>query len=1292
MWKRLLVLALLVQRKLIASEQVNGETENKRTSRQLNFGDCCPCPGQATFHDLESATTRLDAASVGDDSCPCRSTSDSEGASSMFRPVFRAIDPSVSTLPKKEERKPLLNPEVGLASSVLETLREVTDQEYQEALERDAARSASKIMDPEISEIEPSNVVNIILSPKEENNDDIISEATENKGTSCILPPLSTNTNEHLRLQPPMKLLKQLLTPPKISSNGILNRNRFDMDGSASNTQERLLQPLKNNIVDNIMTRSNLLNLRPLSNTDNRDFLTSPNILQKYYMKNNIKDRMLLRNRPLLDVQPKATNKHKGLFTKNTVGYEDSVNEPDETPGFNSVKKLEMPDEDNILQSTACMEMVKEANMSLKDNLKDFDAVPSSSKTIEVKNPNIIETPNIMEQDTEADTFNDKVLDKDINTSNLNTLQTVTEINRFPENSEVTTEVIGEDAKFVDKQNNDSEIEITTEHLDNLQDMDSEPSITRNIVRNFQDAENRECASSTKGKSNNEESPENLMSSYAEKDKNNSEIKPLPNIKANIYRTLENFKKANEKIQEKLRSNVQNALQSRIPSDEPHKISVNTDTQPHSEIHASSGEQSREHTNSITTTKKNITTQDLQKMSDSLLKVALKDDSESSTISYNNEELKENQSAEIVEEVSDKNDMITSPTTLNLKNDTINLKNIDGKINKNVETVENICDNKIIVSKNSDFSKINNEHNEMTAQPSNSVFNSISRLDLDPSKLGLLHGDSTVQLQDKIEPMEGIKDFFNNLRSSKTDAVTNDAGRSVLLANQPRLGYKKDINDDSSNGISGDYMPKFNYNSNLSSYKAKVASPKSLDIKSLVPTPPLNSDKDADILGLASQRIPQTSNYKNLLKNNVGSGLNPLFKPLHNPKMLQDTFSSIVPSLPERVQSHSNNIFKSFRDSVTLGEREPLRINQNNLLGESLINPDNLFGAMLKTHEDFNDRLQTFHSDLNRRISSISPKTPFDSSRLLWPESRLKNSKNGADFYDVLNKNIRTLPGKTKSSTMKNTILLKNTPIMESIKKKTADAALRSNKNAMLRHNAKPKVSILPQQTNVGLKKGPIAINTHKSYLNTKKTPKHNIKIKPLKENKVTISFATTTIQPNTLKSGFKPLHPTDSLRSRSTVGSVKLPKFSKSSDKKPTLKSKLELNDPEILASDIKESKVKLPRISVEESESVHSGNQNNENRRFASRQEANRRKSLLLSKLKNAFPTGTATNDMKRNNNLLLSTHNENGLDASQSASNTVDTSISAVSLAGETPKDNQQFKCKMVCIKDFLESKDT
>ncbi|CAH2094056.1 unnamed protein product [Euphydryas editha] len=263
MWKWFMLFWLAPLRTLLTQPVVN---ENIRSSRQLNFDECCPCH-DAIDHDVLSSAMEK---AVTADSCPCSSAPDSESASSIFTPALRAVEPFIRSA-KEKKPKPLLNPEVGLASSVLETLREVTDQEYQEALVRDAARNERKDMDQSLLDQEstlntPKNIVNIILQSKQEDIYDAMPEASHAQETRCIHPTKkSSNSFDYGNLKLTNKPFRHFF--PLTSAKN--SKTYLDMANSASNVQEHATTPLKNNLLEDLKTKSDLLKMKLFSNTKN---------------------------------------------------------------------------------------------------------------------------------------------------------------------------------------------------------------------------------------------------------------------------------------------------------------------------------------------------------------------------------------------------------------------------------------------------------------------------------------------------------------------------------------------------------------------------------------------------------------------------------------------------------------------------------------------------------------------------------------------------------------------------------------------------------------------------------------------------------------------------------------------------------------------------------------------------------------------------------------------------------------------------------------------------------------
>ncbi|KAL0818118.1 hypothetical protein ABMA28_008644 [Loxostege sticticalis] len=227
------------------------DTASLQPTKQNNGPDreCCPCPKDSAVDSSNTfETASLDqspASSIARAAgCPCKFRSaDAEGAPSAFLPAaVRAIRPFVSLDDSKEDPKPLLHPEVDLASSVLDTLREATNEEYEEALARDAARAAQE---PDGMAAESAhNLVTVIMNPKESSQDDVMAEASHVHEARCVTPLGRSSLNLRAPAFDSPDLLSQILRLPKRKPPTFRAWNLFDMDNGASNVNEQVVEPM----------------------------------------------------------------------------------------------------------------------------------------------------------------------------------------------------------------------------------------------------------------------------------------------------------------------------------------------------------------------------------------------------------------------------------------------------------------------------------------------------------------------------------------------------------------------------------------------------------------------------------------------------------------------------------------------------------------------------------------------------------------------------------------------------------------------------------------------------------------------------------------------------------------------------------------------------------------------------------------------------------------------------------------------------------------------------------------
>lgn len=141
---------------------------------------------------------------------------------------------------------------MDLASSVLQTIREATDEEYEDALARDAARSMAKAaMEDIYGDAAPEasrNLVTIIVKPKEAGSDDdiMMPHESRNHESRCIHSPLGSTRNlGKMRVaNNPPNLLHDIFGLPRRSKPGLLHRNLLDLDSGfgASNVNEQVMR------------------------------------------------------------------------------------------------------------------------------------------------------------------------------------------------------------------------------------------------------------------------------------------------------------------------------------------------------------------------------------------------------------------------------------------------------------------------------------------------------------------------------------------------------------------------------------------------------------------------------------------------------------------------------------------------------------------------------------------------------------------------------------------------------------------------------------------------------------------------------------------------------------------------------------------------------------------------------------------------------------------------------------------------------------------------------------------
>ncbi|CAB3246469.1 unnamed protein product [Arctia plantaginis] len=319
MWRWTALVVLAVLHKNISSQPITDNSSDDTPTAHLDLEESCSC------EDLEKSIIRrdvryddaIDASSRDVDDCSCRFRyTDSQGASSLLFPTAMRSAGTDLRPGDKKEPKPLFNPEVDLASSVLEQLRVATDEEYQEALARDAAKSAGRAVEDVVFEDatpqESANMVTIVVNPKAADSDNVIPQASNIKQSRCVNPlqrASSPSLSDRLKLSKKRPYYKNL--------------QDLDSEVGASMIEEQKISvksPLENNNLKSIVTSNdiedncNVPDLRstsedPYQNKFEKYDKTSSSLLQ------SIKDRI----RPLSRIPKFKLQRSESATTTNDL-------------------------------------------------------------------------------------------------------------------------------------------------------------------------------------------------------------------------------------------------------------------------------------------------------------------------------------------------------------------------------------------------------------------------------------------------------------------------------------------------------------------------------------------------------------------------------------------------------------------------------------------------------------------------------------------------------------------------------------------------------------------------------------------------------------------------------------------------------------------------------------------------------------------------------------------------------------------------------------------------------------
>lgn len=330
---------------------------------------------------------------------------------------------------KKEDLKPLFNPEVDLASSVLQTLREVTDEEYQDALARDAAKSAARaaedILIGDATPQESANIVTIVVKPLSD-EDDVMPQASNIKQSRCI-HPLQSTSKMRMAKKPNLFVYKPRLPKAKPP----LLHHVFDNGIGASNVHESVVpfnekagvkssdtSPLR--VIDSPSMKSSASSNNPDDNCGEKD-----TDFRSVSEKTKLID---LHKSPLLD---SIRSKINGVFARSPKRLENVLEENNRNSGndlnpASSIINEQTAKKVPYLRTNSLLENIKQKKKPLSIsnllNLKDVEIIPAKELINKVESDKIgkpkLISPSIINND-------DRPFDKDCDGSTISQVSQV---------------------------------------------------------------------------------------------------------------------------------------------------------------------------------------------------------------------------------------------------------------------------------------------------------------------------------------------------------------------------------------------------------------------------------------------------------------------------------------------------------------------------------------------------------------------------------------------------------------------------------------------------------------------------------------------------------------------------------------------------------------------------------------------------------------------------------------------------------------------------------------------------
>lgn len=1026
----------------------------------------------------------------------------------------------------------------------METIQKATDEEYQEALEREASRSLVEI-EPGFLDSEPDNSrnsVTILLSPREDffDTDDTMPEASHVHETRCIHTPLGRSSSSNNDLGPRMSKQKLYLKqkPLRISSKSL-----FDMDNSASNVKEtfavnnndlstklRINPLLLNNLpiktVNDPISKTNSgYELRKIiperSNVLKNNELDSPK-LRLAALKSRLRDLVEMRNINRMNNIPVPSRqnnldifRNKGETGKLLPFDTNSPLDPlfdNASPALKNILKLkdvELLPPNELFRKHPSDKKLKLSDLNVAASENNVKISDINEDAIDTRKNNNSEEK-VQKEPTEQEeksTKNASVKSDEIHCSEKENSKDVLieEMQRRLDDCLKSARRAHDEAN----KNTDTDLKDTKDSFEyDSKEADDESDIEDSIAETSDNINEQISHEEGDSITDKEDSLSLLQSTDGSNDEHDSLTEPgndgIATFKNDILRKLENIKKS---IKSKLQDTDPKMYLPVNEKGSTNKELSNFDLNPE-------GDQNKDVTIiPQLTNEKDVTIQDLQNLSDSLLQQENK--LKAKTISIEDEtnfKDNENQDYEPANDLT--NEDKSASSELDPTETEENQTSEDDDPISNETNFNNYKENNDPESSKYTYDKIDNDNddlnsdttlpkdsetNEMSSQASNSKYNAIvaplSDKLISPTLQDTFSLFKTpIQIPSLEEIRQGISEIIDAGQKESEDFQTEfdplneSSNRNSVLSNPLQWSLPK------SNYLGKPLTDRYLRPFQITRYN-DGGNKNLLDTASLNPliTEPFGYPSTLSSYPLASDRsnkIIKASDATNI------PSLDDITRFFQSQNHLKSPNSNLPKTnllkTPHKINSLADDL-KYRSDTKPEFKQAKPRLEANDFLQSMTRKHEDVKEKLQALHLDFNDRLASMYKRLNeQKLQSVNnPTFKAKNNKLALPKSASKKEK----FNPNLNSN--------KLAKLDNNFLSQPQTLQDTFMKKkpTPKSNSISSKNFLRNYNIKPKTSTVPLIEREHFYKNPNLSERHKIAINKQKT------FKPI--SKVKISFTT---------------------------------------------------------------------------------------------------------------------------------------------------------------------------------------